>query len=321
MCKRPQPDLELLRRVRDFQGRAEAPVRARDPVSQTRMRDFAESVGDANPIYVDERAAVEAGHGGVVCPPALLQAWTMPGQRPDPAVGPTAELYRLLDEHGFTGLIAVGYAQQYLRYLRPGDRLTAQRRIRSVTPQKSTWLGPAHFISSDTDFVDQHDEAAGRMSWTLMKYQSIAEQRRPSGPDGSGAGSGPVGRSLPHLRVGVTATTIVAGALASNDYSRIHHDREAARTAGAPDIFANILTTCGWVNRYVTDWAGPTARLRSTEFRLGVPTYPGDTLTFSGEVVGEGRDGVAVVHVRATNERGRHATGTVEVSRPAQPPL
>ena len=37
----------------------------------------------------------------------------------------------------------------------------------------------------------------------------------------------------------------------------VHHDRDYAQSQGAPDLFMNILTTTGYVTRYVTDWAGP----------------------------------------------------------------
>jgi uncharacterized OB-fold protein/acyl dehydratase len=123
---------------------------------------------------------------------------------------------------------------------------------------------------------------------------------------------------LPPLRVPVTRTLIVAGAIASRDYQDVHHDPELARAKGAPDIFMNILTTNGLVGRYVTDWTGPGARVESIAIRLGVPAYPGDELQFSGEVTERGEGGRLVLAVRATNRLGVHVRGTVEV-RTAEP--
>ena len=91
-----------------------------------------------------------------------------------------------------------------------------------------------------------------------------------------------LGDALPALEVPITATVIVAGAIASRDYQDVHHDAELARQRGSKDIFMNILTTNGWVGRYVTDWAGPEALLRSVDIRLGAPNYPGDTMVLSG---------------------------------------
>ena len=129
------------------------------------------------------------------------------------------------------------------------------------------------------------------------------------------------GLELPAFDLAVTASVIVAGAIASRDFMPAHHDRDFARGQGAPDLFMNILTTNGYVARYITDWAGPAARLRSISVRLGAPTVPGHTLHFAGTVTSTQRDGdigVIEVAVRATNELGEHATGTVTLDLPAE---
>ncbi|MFI6106841.1 MaoC family dehydratase [Streptomyces sp. NPDC051310] len=131
------------------------------------------------------------------------------------------------------------------------------------------------------------------------------------------AGAVAVGDELPPLRIPVTRTLIVAGAIASRDYQDVHHDPELARAKGSPDIFMNILTTNGLVGRYVTDHFGPLARLRSLAIRLGAPNRPGDTMTLTGTVVAvDGR--TARVRVVGANALGRHVTGTVTVSLPEE---
>ena len=121
-----------------------------------------------------------------------------------------------------------------------------------------------------------------------------------------------VGDALPALEVPLTRSFIVAAALATRDYQDVHHDPDRARERGAPDIFMNILTTNGLVGRFVTDWAGPDADIRRIKIRLGVPNYPGDTMTLSGTV--SAVDGARVtVDVRGANSTGDHVTGTVEI--------
>jgi len=124
-----------------------------------------------------------------------------------------------------------------------------------------------------------------------------------------------VGDELPPLDVPITPTLIVAGAIASRDYQDVHHDRELAVERGSKDIFMNILTTNGWVGRFVTDWAGPEALLRRVDIRLGAPNYPGDTMKMRGKVQ-EKDAGTVIVEVSGANDLGHHVTGTVTLQLP-----
>ena len=123
-----------------------------------------------------------------------------------------------------------------------------------------------------------------------------------------------VGETLPELAIPLTRTTIVATAIASRDYQDVHHDPSLAIERGSPDIFMNILTTNGYVGRFVTDWAGPTARLKKVAIRLGAPNYPGDTMTLKGEVTDVDGDEVTV-KVVGSNSLGDHVTGTVVLTK------
>jgi acyl dehydratase len=124
-----------------------------------------------------------------------------------------------------------------------------------------------------------------------------------------------VGDSLPELAIPLTVSLIVGGALASRDYTPVHHDKAAAQAAGMQDVFMNILTTNGLVGRFVTDWAGPDATIRNVNIRLGTPNLPGDTMTFSGAITAKEGDEV-VVDVTGKNGWGNHVTGTVRVALP-----
>ena len=125
-----------------------------------------------------------------------------------------------------------------------------------------------------------------------------------------------LGDALPELAVPLTASLIVAGALASRDYTPVHHDKTAAQKTGMQDVFMNILTTNGYVGRFVTDWAGPEALLRSVDIRLGAPNYPGDLMTLTGRVSGK-TEGTVTVEIKGANRLGNHVTGTVTLSLPA----
>jgi hypothetical protein len=130
-----------------------------------------------------------------------------------------------------------------------------------------------------------------------------------------------VGDELPVLALPLTRTLIVSTALASRDYQDVHHDSVLAVERGSKDIFMNILTSNGLVGRYVTDWTGPDALLKSVDIRLGAPNYPGDTMVLAGRVTARhatADGGIVDLEVVGRNGLGDHVTATVRVHLPAE---
>lgn len=135
-----------------------------------------------------------------------------------------------------------------------------------------------------------------------------------------------VGDELPTMVIDVTPTRVVAGAIASRDFMPVHHDRDYANQQGAPDIFMNILSDTAYCSRFLTDWAGPEARITNLSIRLGVPVFPGHTMTYTGSVTGlrrEGDEGVVEVALVAVDDLGEHVSGTATFTLPLTlpPPL
>jgi hypothetical protein len=114
-----------------------------------------------------------------------------------------------------------------------------------------------------------------------------------------------VGTKLPELALYGDPTFIVSTAIATRDYQDVHHDRDKAQTKGSKDIFVNILTDTGLVQRYITDWAGSDAVIKSIGLRLGVPWYAYDTVTFKGEVTAIEGD-LVTLKVTGSNSLGDH---------------
>jgi hypothetical protein len=371
-------------------------------------------------------------------PPAMIQVWTMPGlhgARGDD--DPLGQMSNVLDEAGYTSVVATNCDQAYQRYLKVGERLSVRSALLDVTGPKRTALGEGWFVTTRSTWFSG-DEPVATMDFRILKFRpphrapaatpsaappvtSASESpmlplvtpdtaffwdgtaagelriqrcakcgalRHPPGPmcpacgeasDGGyavAAGTGEVfsyvvhhhppvpGKRLPmvvalvqlpegvrilgempgvrpdQVRIGlpvrvtfsrvgdmslpvwrpaegalpdrvidVTPTFVIASALATRDFQDVHHDRDRAVTRGARDIFVNILTTTGLVQRYVSAWA-PDAVIRAVSIRLGVPCHAGETLTLSGQALDE-----EVVAVTGRCSLGDHVTGTVRIER------
>jgi MaoC like domain len=122
-----------------------------------------------------------------------------------------------------------------------------------------------------------------------------------------------VGTKLPEMSLYGDPTFIVSTAIATRDYQDVHHDRDKAQAKGSKDIFVNILTDTGLVQRYITDWAGPKAVIKSISLRLGVPWYAYDTVTFSGEVTAI-EAGVVSLKVVGSNSLGDHVIASATLT-------
>jgi acyl dehydratase len=331
-------DAPLIERLRALVGVAGIPDVARDPVNLPMIRHWCDAMSDANPVYTDAERAAKSVHGALVAPPAMLNAWSMPGLPGRPRTGAGMSPMRLLDEAGFTSVIATNSEHEYLRYLRLDDRLHGENELVEVSDEKQTALGTGHFVTSRTRYRTDDGQEVGRMFFRILKFKPGTGRSAATGGTTGGDERGrslrrelparpprrettlrfaevSVGETLPPCPVPITTTGIVAGAIASRDYQDVHHDKDAAIRRGTPDTFMNILTSSGLVARYVTDWAGPEALLTSLRIRLGAPNYPGDVMTFSGRVASV-EAGVLEIGLAGANSLGDHVTGTVGVRLP-----
>lgn len=180
-------------------GVATEPQVARDPVNAAMIRHWCDAVEDANPVYTDPAFAEASAHRGLVAPPTMLQAWTMPGLRladpGPPTVGAVREVLRLLDAAGFTSVVATNCRQEYRRYLRPGDLLNVTTSVESVSELKQTALGSGHFVNQLMVYRDQAGEEVGRMRFRLLKFRPRARRAEPT--ESSSGGGAPPARQRP----------------------------------------------------------------------------------------------------------------------------
>ena len=471
-----EPD-DLLARLHALVGTEGPPTTPRHPVDEALIAHWCDAMGDDNPVYVDPDAAAASLHGGLVAPPATLDIWDRGGlKHVRSADSPRGKALALLEEAGFTSVVAVNSELELQRYVRPGEVLSNVEVLDAVSEEKATGLGVGHFVTTRHRYSTAEGEHVGDLLFRVLKFKPgtgkaapAAAEGAPAPPDpdpalrprpainldneffwegarrhelriqqcqgcqalhnpptprcpdcgsfdqgwivSSGRGhlysfavprypqvrgfrypvlvglieleegarlvsnvigvtrdqlevgmplevswldrhawvggdpaagalfSPPLflpvspprretplaatevaeGDRLPLFAVPVTTTLVVAGALATRDFTEVHHDRDVAVKAGSKDAFMNINTTLGLTERYVTDWAGPEAQVRALRVRLGAPNYPGDTMTFSGTVQSaDPATGEVIVALQGANDLGAHVTGTVELTLPTQ---
>ena len=431
-----------------------------DPVNEPMIRNWTQALGDTDPAW----------HEGGLAPPAMIQVWSMPGLRREKGGSAADAVLRLLDESGYTGVVATDCAQTYDRYLRHGERLRSTMRFGDIAGPKRTAMGEGYFVTWYQLWYDERGDRVAEMMFRILKFRPRA--RRPARGPGAGSGSraGEAGRASaegggryplrpvvspdtaffwegvkagelriqrcadcgtlrhppgpmcpschsaerdhvvagghgrvhsfvvhhhppvpgrtppfvvavvdleegvrivgnvngcppedvtvgmpvrlvfermdddltlpqwvpatapvpadrdsgraaaredeedeegepegppPVLEIPLTPTFVIAAALATRDFTPVHHDTALARAQGTRDIFVNILTTMGLVQRAALT-AVPGAVLERIEVRLGAPAYAGDTLRLYAE-----RADAATVRVRGAVSLGDHVTATV----------
>ncbi|WP_246127479.1 bifunctional MaoC family dehydratase N-terminal/OB-fold nucleic acid binding domain-containing protein [Amycolatopsis rhizosphaerae] len=175
----------FLARLREFVGIEATPTRyAQDAVNQPMIRHFVEALGDENPIYVDERAAIATGRDGIVAPPPMLSTWLMVGYKAHKTAAsgkapdsPMARLLGLLADAGFVGVVATDDEHEYVRELRLGDELKMTTVIEDVSARKITGLGPGHFVTTLRTYTDQHDEVVARQRFRILRFDPSKAKR------------------------------------------------------------------------------------------------------------------------------------------------
>jgi len=155
-----------------------APGVAPDAVNLPMIRHWVDALDDRNPVYLDEDFAATTRFGGVVAPPAMLQAWSMP--RPKIAGiaergGAPTEMSHdnpivALDEAGYVGTLATNSELEFVRYLRPGDRLSTRATVESISAQKKTSLGRGYFVTWVTTYTSADGEVVGRQLFRVFKF-------------------------------------------------------------------------------------------------------------------------------------------------------
>ena len=293
--------------------------RSAAPVSEWAINAWCYAMGDQNPVYQDREAARRYGHKDVLAPPPMMHSFTLPGVVGEAEDSMLAALRRTLAPFGIDSVLAANYEHEYTTPIRVGDRLTRESRFESMSDEKVTTVGIGHFIVIADRILNQHGEIIGKQNTRVLFFRP-GKVEKPQSSTARHAVEAPNLQALnqvdlPPLVIPLTTTLVVSGALASNDFEKIHHDRDLARGQGLQDIVMNILTSSGLILRYVTDWAGPAAVVKRIANQLRVPNYPGDVMTLTGWAEKAFRPGTeTVLRVRGTNSIGTHIESAITIT-------
>lgn len=181
--------------LRSFVGRPIGPpMTGRDAVNEPMIRQWCDAMGETNPVYLDPVAAKGTVHGELKAPPTMLQAWVMEGwsmhEGYDEPRNEQHRLHKFLSDHGYTGVLGTNTEENYTRYLRLGEQVTAETVIAEISDEKATGRGIGYFITTRTRFTNQAGEPLGDMSFRVLRFKPPADAAAPSaatGKDGKGA--------------------------------------------------------------------------------------------------------------------------------------
>ena len=158
--------------LREFIGRDSGVKTAKVPINETMIRHWCIALGDDNSLYQNAEVAQKTICKGIVAPPAMLQAWTMPeyGELPD-VMDAINELYAALDAQGYTGIVATNSEQDYFQPLYIGDRISSRKIIEDISEEKKTGLGKGFFITSTIVYENQNGVVVGRQLHRVLKFK------------------------------------------------------------------------------------------------------------------------------------------------------
>jgi MaoC dehydratase-like protein len=161
---------------------------APDPVNQPMIRHWAHALGDMNPVYLDPEFAERSRFGGIVSPPVMLQAWTMPAPKIEGIAergGVPMEMGKnpatFIEEAGYTGIVATNSEFEIERYPRLGDVISATQVFEDISDEKKTSLGTGYFITWLSTYTDQNGEVLGRQRFRVFRFKA---NRAPAGTAG-----------------------------------------------------------------------------------------------------------------------------------------
>lgn len=311
------------------------------------------------PLHYDEKVAKEAGYKGVFAPYTMLQTYSgaanwEPGQptlwwSSHPNFTMKAQTERPEVPGPGTHSFVTDVEVEYLQPLYLGNRVSvSERRLLNVNP-KRTSVGEGAFLTWESRFCNQRGDLVGVARTTWYVYvphprrggETASEERGGAvpgartrvperGTDPRGDWSTQLffedvkeGDDVPQVAFPITVQRLIMEAGANRDFNGIHHNREIARSHGAPDMFCNNYFLQGMWERTVREYIGLGGIIRKIgPFRMKIFNPVGDTVVVKGNVLHKfQQDGQNWVELKMWSENSRGTSvgpGPVLVTLPSR---
>nr|WP_206037662.1 bifunctional MaoC family dehydratase N-terminal/OB-fold nucleic acid binding domain-containing protein [Rhodococcus sp. HNM0569] len=162
--------------MKGFEGKVLTPTTwGPDEVNTPMIRHWIQTMGDTNPIYLDDDAARATGRDGAVAPALMAQVWTMRTftdkmANNDPSQVWT-DLIATLDGAGFTSVVATDSDFEFFTELRTGDRVSLTEVIEDISEEKKTGLGTGHFVTTLKTYRNGNDETVATQRWRTLRFK------------------------------------------------------------------------------------------------------------------------------------------------------
>jgi uncharacterized OB-fold protein len=81
------------------------------------------------------------------------------------------ELVALLAEGGYTSVVATDSELEFERELVPGDHVSVEEHVESISPEKRTGLGVGRFVSTVKTYRDASGEVVATQRWRTLRFR------------------------------------------------------------------------------------------------------------------------------------------------------
>jgi len=279
------------------------------------IKNFADAVGDANPLWINEEYAKKSRFKGITAPPTFIYNVN---HGSGPALGPPG-----LPMPVNLSVLYAGAALEFFRPIYLGDVFTVKGKSTGIERKQSRSLGSMLFCDGEVSYYNQQKELIGTLRTTICRFvspkkhvvhidresKSDVEVKSPDLLAFERARRGSLPRYWEDVEVGEEMTPVLEkglltmmeiirfGLFVSGVPRRIERKREVIETgfsreemqkrSGLENASDYGPQRVCWVGQFATDWMGDEGTLKKFSCQVRHPSIMGDSNFVKGKVTGK----------------------------------